>query len=99
MTHVIAIVLLFLGVAMAVWSAVGFVRSRDSIVRLHYMSPVTTLATFAVALAVAIGAPEGGAAVKAVIVFLATALTGPVTQHKIGRALWVRRNGGWRLPE
>jgi multicomponent Na+:H+ antiporter subunit G len=99
MRQVIAIVLLGLGVAMAVWSAVGFVRSRDSFVRLHYMSPITTLATFAVALAVAIGEPGGGAAVKAAIVFIATAVTGPVTQHKIGRALWVRRNGGWRLPE
>ena len=99
MIHVTALVVLAIGVAVAVWSGVGFVRARGTFARLHYMSPVTTIGTFAVALAIVLDAPGGGAAVKALIVFAATALTGPVTQQKIARAIWVRQHGGWRLPK
>lgn len=96
--HGVAIALLALAVAVAVACTIGFLRTRDPLVRLHYMTPVSTVATFAVALAIAIDGPSASAAVKALVAFLVTAVTSPITQYNIAHAIWVRWHDGWRLP-
>ena len=92
-------VLVVLAVAITAWCIVGFSRARDPFVRLHFMTPVSTLATFALALAIVLSGAPADESIKAMIVFVVTAVTSPITQHKIARAMWVRRNQGWRLPE
>lgn len=90
-------VLLVICVVTTLLSTIGMVRSRDPLVELHYLSPVSTFATTALVLAMALGGASVGLTVKAVIVLVTTALTGPVTQNKIARAIWVRRHGGWTM--
>lgn len=92
-------VLLALSVAITLWSVLGFVRARDAFQRLHFMTPVSTLAALAMAIAVAISGHGAELAAKALIVCVFTAVTSPVTQQKIARAMWVRRRSGWTLPE
>lgn len=90
--------LLAFAVAITLWCTLGFSRAPNPFARLHFMTPVSTLATAAVTLAIIIGEPPPLADVKAVIVLVVTAITSAVTQHKIARAIWVREQGGWRLP-
>lgn len=93
MTHGLAIAFLMIGTATALWCTWGFLRAPNAFARLHYLTPVSTIATFAVAVAVVIDGPDYGAAIKAVIVFVVTAVTSPVTQANIAHALWTRREG------
>jgi monovalent cation/proton antiporter MnhG/PhaG subunit len=99
MTHLIAIVLLVLAVLMTAWCTVGFLRARDSLVRFHYLTPISTVATFALVLAIIIDGTSASMAIKAGITLAITALTSPVAQHAITRAIWVRRAGRWTLPD
>lgn len=98
MTTAIAVALLAIAVALTAWCTAGLVLARDPLARLHYMTPVSTVATFAVALAIAIHGPGATAAVKALVAFLVTAVTSPITQYNVAHAIWVRRRDGWRLP-
>lgn len=99
MKAVVVDVLLALSVALTLWSVLGFCRARDAFVRLHFMTLVSTVAAFALMLAVVVSNQDASLSLKAVIVFVITAVTSPVTQQKIARAMWVKRQGGWRLPE
>ena len=99
MKEVVIATLLAIAALMTAASVTGLFRTRDAFARLHYMTPLSTLATFAVALALVIEQPSAAVIVKVTTVFVMTALSSPVTQHKIARAIWVRRQGGWKLPE
>lgn len=99
MSHVLAIILLVIAAGVTLCCALGFVRTRDSLVRFHYLTPTSTVAMLAVALAVVLDGGSASMGVKAIIAFLITAVTSPVTQHAIARAIWVRRSAAWTLPE
>jgi multicomponent Na+:H+ antiporter subunit G len=99
MSHVVAVVLLAIAGVVTLASTVGFLRARDSLVRFHYLTPISTVATFAVALAMIFDGASPSTSVKAMLVFLITALTSPVTQHAVARAIWTRRAGAWTLPD
>ena len=94
----VAIALLAIGVGLTVWCTAGLVLARDALARLHYMTPVSTVATFAIALAIAVDGPGATAAVKALVAFVVTAVTSPITQYNVAHAIWVRRHDGWQLP-
>lgn len=98
MRYGFAIALLAIAAVVVVACTLGMLLAREPLARLHYMTPVSTVATFAVALAICIDGPSASAAVKAAIAFVVTAVTSPITQYYVAHALWVRRNDGWRLP-
>jgi monovalent cation/proton antiporter MnhG/PhaG subunit len=89
--HGLAIALLVVAVAVTAWCTLGFMLARDALARLHFMTPISTVALFAGTLAVVVDGPSTQSAIKAVIVLLVTAITSPVTQYKIAHATWVRR--------
>jgi monovalent cation/proton antiporter MnhG/PhaG subunit len=98
MRDAVVIALLAFAVAITLWCTLGFLRARNPFARMHFLTPVSTLATAAVVLAIIVGAPPLGTDIKAVIVLVVTAITSAVTQHKLARAMWVRQEGGWKLP-
>ena len=93
MSHVVAVVLLAIAGVVTLACCIGFVRARDSLVRFHYLTPISTVATFTVALALVVDGASLATSIKAMLVFLITALTSPVTQHGVARAIWTRRAG------
>jgi multisubunit Na+/H+ antiporter MnhG subunit len=83
----VAATLLTVGVAVAVGSAVGALVARDLRVRLHFLTPVTSLAGPLVGAAVVVDAGMGSTAVQAVLVVVLLAVTGPVLTVATGRLL------------
>ncbi len=63
--------------------------------RLHYLSSVTTISTFALLIAVVIKEGAGQASTKAVLVFLVLLLVNAVLSHATARAARVREFGQW----
>lgn len=49
----VAVALLAIGVGLTAWCTAGLVLARDPLARLHYMTPASTVAAFALALALA----------------------------------------------
>lgn len=82
-----AAVLLAAGVALAVGSTVGALVARDLRVRLHFLTPLTSLAGPLVGAAVVVDAGLGSLAVQAVLVVALLAVTGPVLTVATGRLL------------
>lgn len=81
----VAAVLLVAGVVVAVGSAVGALVARDLRVRLHFLTPVTSLAGPLVGAAVVVDAGTGSLAVQAVLVVALLAVTGAVLTVATGR--------------
>ncbi|MGW4521857.1 monovalent cation/H(+) antiporter subunit G [Amycolatopsis sp. NPDC004378] len=81
----IALILVFAGVAVVVVSAVTMLRARTLLTRLHLLAPVTTLGAPLVGagLALANGWNLGSAAILLTVALLA--VTGPVLQSAVGR--------------
>ena len=80
-----AAVLLVAGVLVAVGSAAGALVARDLRVRLHFLTPVTSVAGPLVGAAVVVDAGWGSAAIQTVVVVALLALTGPVLAAATGR--------------
>jgi multisubunit Na+/H+ antiporter MnhG subunit len=78
-------VLLAAGVIVAVVSALGAVVARDLRVRLHFLTPVTSVAGPLVGAAVVVANGMGSMAVQAVLVVALLAVTGPVLSVATGR--------------
>jgi multicomponent Na+:H+ antiporter subunit G len=83
----VAATLLAVGVAVAVGSAVGALVARDLRVRLHFLTPVTSLAGPLVGAAVVVDAGMGSTAVQAALLVVLLAITGPVLAVATGRLL------------
>jgi monovalent cation/proton antiporter MnhG/PhaG subunit len=93
-------VLLALGVASALTSALGLVASRNPYDQLHFTGPATVIGPVAIAAAVLVEEPLSSAGIKAVLVALIMLATGPVLIHATARAARVRERGRWVvLPE
>lgn len=84
---VVAAVLLAAGVVVAVGSTVGALFAGDLRVRLHFLTPVTSLAGPLVAAAVVVDAGIGSAAVQALLVAVLLAVTGAVLTVATGRLI------------
>ena len=93
-------VLLALGVATALMSALGLLASRDPYDQLHFTGPATVISPVALAAAVLVEEPLSSAGIKAVLVALIMIATGPILLHATARAARVRERGRWVvLPE
>ena len=88
---------IFLGITVALtlvccWALLLF---QDLFERLHYLSAITTVSTFALVVAVAIKEGAGQATTKAILVFLVLLLANAVLSHATARAARVRQIGNW----
>ncbi|MDA0700356.1 MAG: monovalent cation/H(+) antiporter subunit G [bacterium] len=86
MTEVIAGILLLIGSAFVLISAIGVVRFPDVYMRLHAATKAGTLGAGIVLAAAAVLFGALGVTVKALVVFLFLLLTAPVAAHVLGRA-------------
>ena len=93
-------VLLAVGVASALMSALGLLATKDPYDQLHFTGPATVIAPVAIAAAVLVEEPLSSAGIKAVLVALIMLASGPVLIHATARAARVRERGRWVvLPE
>ena len=93
-------VLLAVGVASALMSALGLLATKDPYDQLHFTGPATVIAPVAIAAAVLVEEPLSSAGIKAVLVALIMLASGPILIHATARAARVRERGRWVvLPE
>jgi monovalent cation/proton antiporter MnhG/PhaG subunit len=88
-------VLLAIGVASVLMSALGLLATRDAYDQLHFTGPATVIGPVAIAAAVLVEEPLSSAGIKAVLVALIMLGTGPVLVHATAKAAWVREHGRW----
>lgn len=84
--HVFALVLLVLGAAVLILSALSLVVLPRPYGRLHALSPATSLGAPLIVLALAVETGPGRAAAKFLVMGALIAAAGPVTTMAIGRA-------------
>jgi monovalent cation/proton antiporter MnhG/PhaG subunit len=78
--------------AVSCWALVLF---QDLFERIHYLSSVTTISTFALLMAVVIKEGWGQATIKTILVFFVLLLINAVLSHATARAARVRELGHW----
>ncbi|MFC1415857.1 cation:proton antiporter [Streptacidiphilus cavernicola] len=83
--HAVALVLLALGVAVLVVSAVALLVLPAPFTRLHALAPATSLGAPLIVLALAVDTGPGRAAVKLLFIGGLLAVAGPVTTMAIAR--------------
>jgi monovalent cation/proton antiporter MnhG/PhaG subunit len=88
---------IFLGIAVGLtaiscWALLLF---KDLFERLHYLSAVTTISTFALLVAVVIKEGWGQAAIKTILVLVVLLLVNAVLSHATARAARVHQFGDW----
>jgi len=84
MSHAVAMVLLALGIAIMVFSAIGLLIVRNRYDRLHYVAPAATLGMPLIGLAVALDGGFAAATVKVVFIVVLTVLTSPIVSAAMG---------------
>lgn len=86
-----------LGVAFALCllCAIGIAVMRDSFQRLHFSSPVTSLAIFLIAIAVWVEDSQWQSRIKAALIALILFLMNAVLSHATARAIRLRRVDHW----
>lgn len=95
-----AALLLTAGVIVELMCALGIVLMRDVFDRLHYLGPASAVGPFLFAAAALVQDAFSQPAVKALLVAVLLAVTGPVLSHATARALRVRQFDHWRaLPD
>ncbi|HLQ84768.1 MAG TPA: monovalent cation/H(+) antiporter subunit G [Salinisphaeraceae bacterium] len=77
-------VLLALGIAIMVFSAIGLLIVRNRYDRLHYVAPAATLGMPLIGLAVALDGGFAAATVKVVFIVVLTVLTSPIVSAAMG---------------
>ncbi len=87
----------FLGicVVLTVISCWALVLFQDAFERLHYLSAITTISTFALLMAVVIKEGWGQATIKTILAFVVLLLINAVVTHATARAKRVRQHGDW----
>ncbi len=81
--------------ALTLVCAVGVAAMRDPYQKLHFIAPPATLASFVLALAVALQAREAQATLKALLVAVLLTAANGVVSHATARAAFVRRHRHW----
>ncbi len=88
-------VLLAVAVVTIFLSCAGLLLFRDFFERLHFLAPASTVAAFAVLLAVAMSEGWGQATAKSGLTFLLLLLNSSVLAHATARAARIRGLGSW----
>jgi multisubunit Na+/H+ antiporter MnhG subunit len=88
-------VLLGVGVAAVLMSAVGLLAARDPYDQLHFTGPATVIGPIAIAAAVLVEEPLSSAGIKAVLVAVIMLGTGPILLQATARAARIREHGRW----
>lgn len=93
---VVADVFLGLAVVVVFASAVGVLAMRDTYQKLHFLTPISLVAPFLVAVAVTVrmGWQEDSGQTWLAVLFLV--LAGPLLSHATIRATRIREQGDWR---
>ncbi len=89
-------VLVWVAVATCLICCLGIVVMKDFFERLHYMAPVSTVATVALLAAVVIEQGWGQAAIKMSLIVVVLFLMNAVLAHATARAARVRELGHWQ---
>lgn len=95
--HVVAMVLLVAGVALCLIGTVGVLAIPDTMTRLHYVTPVTSVGVPLVALSIVVDTGLSRAAVKVLLVAALVALAGPALTSATARV--VAQHSGLIPPE
>lgn len=94
--HVIAVVLLWLGVVLILIACVGVVVTRSAYDRLHFSSPAILGVVF-VAASVVVQESFSLIGDKAVLIAVLMIVGSPLVTQAMGRAARVKERGDWRL--
>ena len=94
--HVVALVLLWAGVACVLLSALALVRLKGTLMRLHALAVSSCLGVPLIALAVAVQQGPGRAAVKTLLIGLLFAAGGTAGTIAVGKAAWESGEGEQR---
>jgi monovalent cation/proton antiporter MnhG/PhaG subunit len=96
MLHNILIVsLLSLAVLLCFLCSLGVLVMRDPYQRLHFTSPVTSLAIFFITIAVFIDDQELSSRLKVVLIALILFMMNAILSHATARAIRIRKLGQW----
>jgi multicomponent Na+:H+ antiporter subunit G len=85
--QVVSDVLLAVGVLVAVAAAVGALAVRDVLDRLHFLTPVTSLAAPLVGASLAVANGWGATTAQILLAVFLLAVAGPVLESATGRTL------------
>jgi multicomponent Na+:H+ antiporter subunit G len=89
--EILAAALILLGALLCVVAAIGVLRLRDVLLRMHATSKAGALGAGLVFVALALIDPEAGGAAKALGAAAFVLLTAPIAAHAVGRAAWRAR--------
>ncbi len=95
MIEVIASLLLLLGGAFVLVSAIGALRMPDFYMRMHAATKAGTLGAGLVLVAAAVLFGTLSVTAKALVVFVFLLLTTPVAAHVLGRAAYYQKTPKW----
>ena len=90
-------VLLGLAVVVALASALGVALMPDVYQKLHYVTPLATVAPVLVALAILVHSGWTAVAAQTWLTVIFVVMAGPVVSHATIRAAKIRADGDWRI--
>jgi multicomponent Na+:H+ antiporter subunit G len=90
-------VLLGLAVVVALASALGVAVMPDVYQKLHYVTPLATVAPVLVGLAILVQSGWSAAAAQTWLTVVFVVMAGPVVSHATIRAAKMRADGDWRI--
>lgn len=99
MSKLVVDVLLGLGVASVLLSALGLLATKGAYEQLHFTGPAATVAPVAIAAAVLVEEPLSSMGIKSVITAAILLATSPVLVHATARAMRVRSHGEFVILE
>ena len=95
MTILVAL-LLGVGVAIQLLCVLGLLAMDNVFDRLHYLAPAL-LGSLAFTIAIGVREGTGQLTIKAALVFVLLAISGPILAHATARAARVRQFEGWSI--
>lgn len=99
MTDAVVWILLAIGMASFLVTAVGLLLIHDLYERIHYLSPGGIVGVLAIVAAIVVHESLSQAGVKAILIGVALFWMNPVLSHATARAARVRELGHWTPDE
>lgn len=92
---VITTILLAAAALLCLLCAVGLFAMRDAFQRLHFSSPIASLAIFFFVVAIWLEDPDWQSRIKSALIALFLFFMNSVLSHATARAIHIRRTGHW----